>query len=223
MNITHPAAHAHRTKLLTLSGLTTIIIALLATLFAAAPAQARRITPETPLYTSCPTRVNQKWVRRLPASQAPNLCRDAVNAAATYEASSAIRYAFAKLGAPYACNGIGRTAPNRYDCSTFVARAYREGAGLPRINANEVTWTMQHRSYLKRIRPARILPGDLIFIRLKGTNGYGPTGHVMMYLGRGYVIDTGDCGDGVRIKRNAYRPNVHELDGVYRVIPDRAR
>jgi hypothetical protein len=58
------------------------------------------------------------------------LCSYAVKHAPTVQAAVAIKWALLRLGAPYACEGIGRLEPWRYDCSSYVSRAYAEGAGL---------------------------------------------------------------------------------------------
>ena len=58
------------------------------------------------------------------------LCGMAVRTAASPQAAFAIKWALVRIGAPYACEGIGRLEAWRFDCSSFVSRAYAEGAGL---------------------------------------------------------------------------------------------
>ena len=64
------------------------------------------------------------------------LCRKAVAGASTPQAAFAIKWALVRLGAPYACDGVGRLAPWRYDCSSYVSRAYAEGAGMQTATAS---------------------------------------------------------------------------------------
>jgi cell wall-associated NlpC family hydrolase len=119
------------------------------------------------------------------------LCERAVKHAPTPQAAIAIKYALISLGAPYACEGIGRLEPWRYDCSSYVARAYAEGAGLQTAGD---TWAPSTRNMLPwdgvpldphyaPIPPAEIKPGDLV---LYDTCPEGETcayRHVVMYLG----------------------------------------
>lgn len=59
-----------------------------------------------------------------------DLCERAVKNAPTPQAAVAIKWALTRIGAPYACGGVGRLEPWRFDCSSYVSRAYAEGAGL---------------------------------------------------------------------------------------------
>lgn len=78
--------------------------------------------------SGCPTEVLSGTFP--PDVDITRLCRRAVRNAATPQAAFAIKWALVRLGAPYACDGIGRLEPWRYDCSSYVSRAYAEGAGL---------------------------------------------------------------------------------------------
>jgi cell wall-associated NlpC family hydrolase len=139
------------------------------------------------------------------------LCRYAVLHAASPEAAAAIIWAFQQLGTPYACDGVGRSAPERFYCSSLVARAYHEGAHLETAT-NE--WAPSTRDmtpwdgrlldpHYVSIRPDALKPGDLAL--------YGPcdggvcrTEHVVMYLGilegRPWMLHTNHCGDVAHIK-----------------------
>jgi hypothetical protein len=119
------------------------------------------------------------------------LCENAVKNAPTAQAAVAIKWALIRLGAPYACEGIGRLEPWRYDCSSYVARAYAEGAGLGTAGK---TWAPSTRNmvpwdgvpldqHYAPIPPTELKPGDLV---LYDTCPAGETcayRHVVMYLG----------------------------------------
>ncbi|MDQ5974566.1 MAG: NlpC/P60 protein [Actinomycetota bacterium] len=119
------------------------------------------------------------------------LCERAVRNAPSAQAAVAIKWALVRLGAPYACEGVGRLASWRYDCSSYVSRAYAEGAGLATAGddwapstRNMVPWggAALDRHYAP-IPPAEIKPGDLV---LYDTCPVGQTctyRHVAMYLG----------------------------------------
>jgi cell wall-associated NlpC family hydrolase len=119
------------------------------------------------------------------------LCENAVKQAPTPQAAVAIKWALIRLGAPYACEGIGRLQPWRYDCSSYVSRAYSEGAGLGTAGK---TWAPSTRNmvpwdgvpldqHYAPIPPTELKPGDLV---LYDTCPAGETcayRHVVMYLG----------------------------------------
>ena len=119
------------------------------------------------------------------------LCENAVKNAPTPQAAVAIKWALIRLGAPYACEGIGRLEAWRYDCSSYVSRAYSEGAGLRTAGKdwapstrNMVPWDgVPLDQHYAPIPPAEIKPGDLV---LYDTCPPGETcayRHVVMYLG----------------------------------------
>ena len=119
------------------------------------------------------------------------LCENAIKNAPTPQAAVAIKWALIRLGAPYACEGIGRLEPWRYDCSSYVSRAYSEGAGLGTAGK---TWAPSTRNmvpwdgvpldqHYAPIPPTELKPGDLV---LYDTCPAGETcayRHVVMYLG----------------------------------------
>ena len=59
-----------------------------------------------------------------PAGADRQLCLDSVALAPSYEAERAIKWAFARIGAPYDKNKRDTTG---FDCSSFVGRAMRAG------------------------------------------------------------------------------------------------
>lgn len=138
------------------------------------------------------------------------LCSQAVAQAATPQAKRAVAWALAHLGAPYACDGATRMAPYRFDCSSFVSRAYAEGAGT-RLLVDRwapTTHTMQpwggaaRNPAFRPIRPQSLAPGDLVLYR----TCVGPdclTQHVVMYLGvhhgRALMAHTNLCGGVSRV------------------------
>ncbi len=141
------------------------------------------------------------------------LCRKAVAQAATPQAALAITWAFQHLGASYACGGSGRLLPFRADCSSFVSRAYHEGAGLTTAGQgwapstrNMVPWDGvaldPHYSY---VAPVNLRPGDLVLYDTCPQGGC-PYKHVVMYLGSPdagktfWMIHTNSCGDVAKVE-----------------------
>lgn len=108
-------------------------------------------------------------------------------------AGVAIAYARRQLGRPYEWGGTG---PGGYDCSGLVYEAWRAaGVAIPRTTFK--AWpALRHigRSYLR--------PGDLIFYA--GSDGsQGNPGHVVMYIGGGWVIQAFETGTNVMLTRLA--------------------
>ena len=149
---------------------------------------------------SCPTTSPSGTLRDGSASVGGlALCRHAVAAAATPQAALAIAAAFHMLGAPYACGGVGRMAPFRFDCSSLVSRAYFLGAGLDTAGVDwapstrdMVPWDgVRLASWAALVTPANLRPGDLVLYDTGGATYR----HVVMYLGDGYMLHTNSCGD----------------------------
>jgi len=119
------------------------------------------------------------------------LCEFAVKHAPTPQAAIAIKYALISLGAPYACEGIGRLEPWRYDCSSYVSRAYSEGAGLRTAGdswapstRNMVPWDgVPLDPHYAVIAPTELKPGDLVLYDTCPAGQTCPYRHVVMYLG----------------------------------------
>jgi cell wall-associated NlpC family hydrolase len=145
---------------------------------------------------------------------AAELCRSAVRQAATPQAALAIQWAFAHLGAPYACGGAGRLQPFRMDCSSFVSRAYAEGAGLRTAGPgwapstrNMVPWDgVALDPHYAFVAPLALRAGDLVTYDTCPQGGC-PYKHVVMYLGSPdggqsfWMAHTNACGDIAKIER----------------------
>ena len=137
----------------------------------------------------CPTSVMDGTV---PAGvSVERLCERAVAQAASPQAASAIKWALVRLGAPYACGGVGRLAEWRYDCSSYVSRAYHEAAGMETASdgwapstRNMVPWDGAGLDphYLP-IPPESLAPGDLVLYDTCPEGETCPYRHVVMYLG----------------------------------------
>ncbi|MDI1288627.1 MAG: NlpC/P60 family protein [bacterium] len=147
-------------------------------------------TPQTVVGKSgCPKSVLEGT---LPAGiSVGDLCERAVKNAPTPQAAVAIKWALTRLGAPYACGGVGRLEPWRFDCSSYVSRAYSEGAGLGTAGEgwapstrNMVPWDGagldQHYA---PIDPADLQPGDLVLYDTCPVGEVCTYRHVAMYLG----------------------------------------
>lgn len=141
------------------------------------------------------------------------LCRYAITHAATPQAAAAILWTLQQLGTPYACDGVGRTLPRRFDCSSLVARAYWEAAGVPLASAD---WSPSTRDmtpwdgvpldpHYKLLPPDQLLPGDLALYGTCTGPSSCTTGHVVMYLGKiggvEWMVHTNHCGDVTHVKR----------------------
>ncbi|MEI6374152.1 MAG: NlpC/P60 family protein [Actinomycetes bacterium] len=149
---------------------------------------------------SCPTTAPSNTLRDGSDSLgASKLCQDAVAQAATPQAALAIQAAFQMLGAPYACGGIGRQDPFRFDCSSLVSRAYYLGAGIDTAGKD---WAPSTRDmvpwdgvslawWASYVDPQFLRPGDIV---LYDTGGAAYR-HVVMYIGNGYMLHTNACGD----------------------------
>ena len=160
------------------------------------------------------------------------LCNLAVRTAATPQAAFAIKWALVRLGAPYACEGIGRLEPWRYDCSSYVSRAYAEGAGLKTAGdgwapstRNMVPWDGASLDpHYAVIPPAKIRPGDLVLYDTCPAGEVCPYRHVVMYLGPAepggvpLMAHTNACGDVAHVAPFLGTDAANFL-GVRRVVP----
>ena len=160
------------------------------------------------------------------------LCNLAVRTAATPQAAFAIKWALVRLGAPYACEGIGRLEPWRYDCSSYVSRAYAEGAGLDTAGdgwapstRNMVPWDGAALDpHYAVIPPGKLRPGDLALYDTCPEGEVCPYRHVVMYLGPAapggvpLMAHTNACGDVAHIEPFTGTDAANFL-GARRVIP----
>ncbi len=136
---------------------------------------------------------------------AGRLCADSVTWATTPQAALAIKAAFGMLGAPYACGGVGRSDPYRFDCSSLVSRAYAVGAGLPTSGAawapstrDMVPWDgVRLASWASYVSPMDARPGDLVLYDTGGSTYR----HVVMLLADGYMLHTNHCGDVAHVAK----------------------
>ena len=145
------------------------------------------------------------------------LCRTAMNDAATPQAQLAVQWALIHLGAPYACKGVGRLNDWVFDCSSYVSRAYAEGAGLDTAGAD---WAPTTRNMLpwggasldahyEVIEPKDLAPGDLVLYDTctaeEKDEGECDYRHVVMYLGEQapgmgpLMAHTNACGEVSRV------------------------
>jgi cell wall-associated NlpC family hydrolase len=160
------------------------------------------------------------------------LCNLAVRTAASPQAAFAIKWALVRLGAPYACEGIGRLEAWRYDCSSYVSRAYSEGAGLKTAGngwapstRNMVPWDGASLDpHYAVIKPEKIRPGDLALYDTCPAGEVCPYRHVVMYLGPAepggvpLMAHTNSCGDVAHVAPFT-GTDVANFLGVRRVIP----
>jgi len=162
----------------------------------------------------CPTQNVANTLRGgAEAFGAAKLCQIAVSQAATPQAALAIKWAFIHLGAAYACGGAGRMEPFRMDCSSFVSRAYAEGAGL---NTAGATWAPSTRNmvpwdgvgldpHYAYVAPADLRAGDLVLYDSCPQGGC-PYKHVVMYIGSPdggktfWMMHTNSCGDVAKVE-----------------------
>jgi cell wall-associated NlpC family hydrolase len=119
------------------------------------------------------------------------LCVDSVREAATPAAAKAIKWALTHLGKPYSQHH--RNDDGYFDCSSFVSRAYRDGAipGLYSGNA-PTTNTLRTLPWVQRITSRQAMPGDLVEPN---------PGHVTMLLADGYRAETNRTGDVSKVDR----------------------
>ena len=103
--------------------------------------------------------------------------------------AAAIAFAKAQLGKPYCWGGQG---PNCFDCSGLVFAAYA-AAG---IHIARTTYQWQQDG--PQVPLSQIQPGDLLFSAGRDGTPSNP-GHVVMYLGRGQVIQAPQTGENVQI------------------------
>ena len=132
-----------------------------------------------------------------------DICKRSVEQAATAEAALAIKYAFRALGAPYACDGVGRWQPFLYDCSSLVMRAYASGAGLATVvpgflpNTRDLIPWDGHPlvPWVEEVTLEDRRPGDLVFYDTFREDSR----HVVMLLVDNLMLHTAKCGDVAHI------------------------
>jgi cell wall-associated NlpC family hydrolase len=171
--------------------------AVLASLLAPAPVSGPQVGISPAL---CPRQVPDGSFRV--TGDPYELCARSVEQAPTQAAALAIIEAFRNLGAPYACGGVGRLEEYRFDCSSFVSRAYFEGAGIPVASSgyapstrSMVPWDGHALDpWFSYVSPEDSRPGDLVAQR-SCTQEPCIYQHVVMLLADGAQIHTSSCGD----------------------------
>ena len=117
------------------------------------------------------------------------------------QADQAVAFVYSQLGCPYVYGGTGPCHMG-FDCSGLVQAAWAAaGVQLPRD-------TYEDWAALPHIPVASIEPGDLLI--------YDGEGHVAMYVGGGYIIDSPQTGldvEKIPMSTSWYADN---LDGVLR-------
>jgi cell wall-associated NlpC family hydrolase len=155
----------------------------------------------------CPTIAPTNAIENIDPAELNNACQTAINQPGiTPDARNAIQWAFTRLGAPYACDGVGRENVWQFDCSSYVARAYADGAG---IDTHTNGWPQSTHTMLANehdyapIEPDKIQPGDLA---LYDTCPEGETcayNHVVLYLGNingtPMQLHTNTCGTPAKL------------------------
>jgi cell wall-associated NlpC family hydrolase len=120
---------------------------------------------------------------------------------ASSQAGKAIAFAYAQLGCPYVYGGTG-PCHSGFDCSGLVQAAWAAaGVQIPRD-------TFEDWAGLPHVSLSAIEPGDLIL--------YDGEGHVAMYVGGGYIIDSPQTGldvEKIPMSTSWYADNA---DGVVR-------
>lgn len=128
------------------------------------------------------------------AAKARTAARTQPDAAA---AAKAIAFAKAQLGKPYLYGAPrwapGAPTPDAYDCSSLAEWAWA-AAGVTIPETSETQWAQLPHVPLKDARP-----GDLVFET--GSPVDAPPGHVMIYLGGGWILEAYAHGYPVRIVR----------------------
>lgn len=157
----------------------------------------------------CPTET-LPGVLRAGAEQftATELCQRSVLAAKTPQAAEAVKWAFSKLGAPYACKGVGRMGDFRFDCSSLVSRAYAETSGIPIASAtyahstrNMMPWDgVSLDPHYFEVPAAEVAPGDLLLFRSCDSEPCAYQ-HVTMAISDGFMLHTNRCGDVAHVTR----------------------
>lgn len=184
----------------------------ISTSIAAYQAYISRPGPQTRIGTDgCPLEAPANALRGgAEAYSVTELCRKAVAEAASPQAALAIKTAFSRLGAPYACEGVGRLGAWRFDCSSLVSRAYSESSGIPIAGPgwapstrDMIPWDgVNLDEHLVEVSTKEVRPGDLLLYR-SCTSPPCSFQHVVMALADGFILHTNDCGDIAHITRGA--------------------
>jgi hypothetical protein len=118
-----------------------------------------------------------------------------------------VNEALAQLGKPYLYGGNG---PDSFDCSGLVQYCLTQigVSGCPRTSEEQWAWC-------KSIPFSELSLGDLIFEQWPGDNE--PPGHVCIFGGSGYVIESPSTGD--KVWERPWLPTETTIVGYGRIIP----
>lgn len=94
-------------------------------------------------------------------------------------AARAVQFAYNHIGCRYTYSGTGPCSAG-YDCSGLVQAAWKYAG----VSIARTTWAQW--GSLRHVSRSALTPGDLVF-----SNGFG---HVMLYVGAGYVIQSPHTG-----------------------------
>jgi peptidoglycan DL-endopeptidase CwlO len=100
----------------------------------------------------------------------------------------------ARAGCPYAWGGTGPCSAG-YDCSGLLMEAYAQaGVTIPRTTQG--MW-----AGLPHVPMSDLKPGDLILYTGALQPGESPPGHVVMYIGGGYIVQAYGTGYPVAVSK----------------------
>jgi cell wall-associated NlpC family hydrolase len=118
-------------------------------------------------------------------------------------AARAVTVAIREVGQPYTWGGSSPLTG--FDCSGLCEYAYGQaGVSIPRTS--EAQWAAPFR----RVSPAALIPGDLVYSQFPG-DGQASPGHVVMYIGGGQCVAAPHPGTFVQ-----YEPlNTFTQPGIY--------
>lgn len=197
-------------------------------------AHASAAPTREPVPATCPTTAPPGMNRT--ATSTWVLCTNAVAQAANPTAAGALTYGFGQLGAAYTYVYTERnnTSPPRFDCSSFVGRAYTAaGATITTPTRTRPVpfyplfgWTGAYMpaaytgTELARITKTQLRPGDII-IQFNGTDpstSAGAAGHATLWLGNNTVLQSSTRG----VNAATYTTNNFTTEWYFRYGPTTA-
>lgn len=120
-------------------------------------------------------------------------------------AEQVVAYARAQIGDPYVWGGEGEyDGSPGYDCSGLIYAAYKS-AGL---NVSRTTAAVLGRQGTAVSRENAV-PGDVVYY-----DNPGPTDHVGIYVGSGYMIDAPTFGKPVAVRPIRNPTSIRRLPGI---------
>lgn len=154
---------------------------------------------------TCPKKAKKNTLReRAKEIGITQICSDSISQAATAHAAYAIKFALRNLGTKYVeeeQEAYQRDDPNRFDCSSYVSRAYQAGDVMTRLKdpsaprkwrypvtveiRDSVDWTQV-------VDSSEALPGDLV-VYYTGAGYYKH--HVVMLLSDSLMAHVNNYGE----------------------------